>query len=158
MTTENAGQYASRAIQDLGQQAHDSERVAIWCYDNPPQKLQPSLMARWLRRVEEFARVHPGLVCGATKISFHTDHVEVIWSKYMHTIEELQAVAKQFKHLEWRIVRSDSGMNLDWLCDFGDVLVRLQGADVLKLEFSVRTVDFEKLKCNEPTLQPQEEA
>ena len=40
-TDTTASQYAQRCFRDLGQQAHDSERVAIWCYDNPPRKALP---------------------------------------------------------------------------------------------------------------------
>jgi len=112
---------------------------------------------KWIRRMEEFASLHPALVRGVTRAIFHSDHLELVWSKYEHTIAEQQAVAREHRHLEWRIVRSDNGQNLDWLCDFGDVLVRLQAADVMPLRRLPALVDFDALPIL-PTLQPQEEA
>lgn len=41
MTTETAYEYSQRIITRLGQQAHDSQRVAIECYDHPAHKPLP---------------------------------------------------------------------------------------------------------------------
>lgn len=111
-----------------------------------------------IARLEQFTMLHPSLVRGVGRINFHSDHIELVWLKYDHTAEELQMLASQHAHLEWSIVRSDAGSrNLDWLCDFGDVLVRLQYADVEKIPSLPNTVNFAKLRQNEPELQARED-
>jgi hypothetical protein len=42
-TDQTAADYFKRCFIDLGQQAHDPQRVAIWCYNNPPKRPIPEL-------------------------------------------------------------------------------------------------------------------
>jgi hypothetical protein len=51
MTPETSSSYFQRAVAALGQSAADSERVAIWCYDNPPHKALPKLYGERSRQV-----------------------------------------------------------------------------------------------------------
>jgi len=158
-TIETPIDYAARCVKELGQKAHETGAVLEWCHSNPPTKPTDNAIPqlKWIKRMEEFASLNSALVRGVTRAIFHSDHLELVWSKYEHTIAEQQAVAREHRHLEWRIVRSDNGQNLDWLCDFGDVLVRLQAADVMPLRRLPALVDFDALPIL-PTLQPQEEA
>jgi len=41
ITDPSAAAYVARMIKELGVQAHDPERVAVWCYDNPPKRPRP---------------------------------------------------------------------------------------------------------------------
>lgn len=42
-TDSTACDYAQRAVRALGQEAHDPEKVAMWCYDHPPRKKLPAV-------------------------------------------------------------------------------------------------------------------
>lgn len=69
MTPETSSDYFRRCLTALGQSAADAERVAIWCYDNPPRKALPKVSGERNRHVYIPAILADSLDMAASAIS-----------------------------------------------------------------------------------------
>jgi len=53
MNTETATDYWKRCYEALGQAAAEADRVAIWCYNNPPRRAIPKASGEPTEAVEQ---------------------------------------------------------------------------------------------------------
>ncbi len=111
MNTDNtAAEYSQRAIRDLGQQAHDSERMAIWCYDNPPKRPLPKsraprelnvfLSRLIVRCAAAVSGGNPSALVEAVMHQWIHDNVPEIWSMYQRHEQEAEQRIAELRHNE----------------------------------------------------------
>jgi hypothetical protein len=132
MTTDpTAYAYAQRAIRELGQEAHDTEKAIMWCYDHPPHKPLPEIKGERNRHIYIPAMLADSLDMAAEIIS--NGHRTIGTRDALATAALTQFLKDNFPEAYGFFERYAS--------ERADIQAR-----------------WKELRHNEPELQPQEEA